>query len=124
MKLKMPNMLCILGQMSHTCQLTLLDKFSTISRYSVLKGGPYRELFLEELELLFLCLMNCELDCRVLKNFKNLTCHHSGLRWSFLHHVHPSHLVCHCVDHCTDRRDALHFLVPFLWQALRPLYLR
>lgn len=35
----------------HTCQLTRLDKFSTINRYSVRNGGPYRDEDLEFLDL-------------------------------------------------------------------------
>lgn len=35
----------------HTCQLTRLDKFSTIKRYSVRNGGPYLDELLEFFDL-------------------------------------------------------------------------
>jgi hypothetical protein len=38
-----------MNMVGHTCQLTRDDKFSTIKRYSVRNGGPYRELLFLEL---------------------------------------------------------------------------
>lgn len=38
----------------HTCQLTRLDRFSTIKRYSVRNGGPYLDDDLEFFDLIYI----------------------------------------------------------------------
>lgn len=87
----------------HTCQLTRLDKFSTIRRYSVRNGGPYLD---DDLEfLLYLKKIQFKLEFHITrkKKRKKHTCLDNDL-----HHLH----VDHRIDHDDHDVHPLRYLSP------------